>query len=120
MPLAKRILLAGLGLATVHGVLAVLGLVVLGGGRLALFFGLCAVLTTALTIIARPLLEPPVGGDGGAGVEGGPGGDGPRGPGPDRDPDAGVPPWWPDFERDFWSHVERAPGDGAPADRTPA
>lgn len=117
MPLSKRLSLAGFGLAAVHGGLAVVGLAVLGGGRLALFFGLCAAVTAALTIVARPLLEPPAGGDGGGGVDAGAGVDGPLGPGPRRDPDAGTPFWWRDFERDFWSHVERVPRDGAPADR---
>jgi len=56
------------------------------------FFGGCAVLTLAVTLLAAPLLRRPPGDDGRGGGE------------DDDDPD---PPWWPDFERDFRAYTER-------------
>jgi len=105
MPLRTRLMLAGIGLATLHGGLAVVGLAALGSGRLATFFGLCAALTASLTLVARPLLRPPAGGGGG-------GRSGTEEPSP--------PPWWPEFERDFRSYSNDARHPRAPRERTPA
>jgi len=82
------------GLAVSAGYVA-LGLV----GRLALdvpgsllFFGLCATLTLAVTLLGARLLRPrrPPGGGNGLAAE---------------EPE--PPPWWPDFERDFRAYASR-------------
>lgn len=102
MPLHARLPLAGFTLAGAHAAAAAFSIAVLKSVELALFFGLCAGLTAVLTLVARPLLEPP--------ESGGPEHDGGvTGPTP--------PPWWPEFERDFWSHVH---GEGSPSQRTHA
>ncbi len=59
-----------------------------------LLFGLCAVLTLALSLIAAPLLKPRRRDDGDGGVSP---------PSPDDPP----PPWWPAFEREFRAYAER-------------
>jgi hypothetical protein len=59
-----------------------------------LLFGLCAVLTLILSLMAAPLLRPRRSDDGDGGIAAPP-------------PDDPEPPWWPDFEREFRDHVER-------------
>ena len=61
--------------------------------RSGLLFGLCALVTFVLALVAAPLLRPrPHGqGDGGLGA-----------PSPDE-----PPPWWPEFEREFRAYAER-------------
>lgn len=105
MPLHARLPLAGYTLAGAHTAAAAFSIAVLESVELSLFFGLCAGLTAVLTLVARPLLEPP--------ESGGPEQDG-GGPGPS------PPPWWPEFERDFWSHVDRERSSGRPSERTRA
>jgi len=60
-----------------------------------LFFGLCAVVTLGLALVAAPLLDSRRRGD-----------DDDGGVGRPRTPDE-PPPWWPDFERDFRAYSER-------------
>jgi hypothetical protein len=60
------------------------------------FFAGCALLTLVITQLAAPLLRP-------RRDDADDDGDGPgRGP---QDPE---PPWWPEFEREFRDHAERA------------
>lgn len=59
------------------------------------FFGGCAALTLAVTMLAAPLLRRPPRDDDAGG-------------GDDDDPDP-EPPWWPDFERDFRAYADRGP-----------
>jgi hypothetical protein len=56
-----------------------------------LFFGLSAVLTLAVALLAAPLLQPPPP---------------PDDPG-DGTPDPEPPPWWPEFEREFRAYASR-------------
>jgi hypothetical protein len=58
-------------------------------------FGLCAVLTLALSLITAPLLRPRRRDDGDGGI---------GAPGPPDDP---PPPWWPEFEREFRAYADR-------------
>lgn len=83
----------GAGVATGHVVLGVIAAVVLHVPGSELFFGLCAVVTLALSQLAAPLLRPR--------------GDDGRGDGWGRPPDdEPEPPWWPDFERDLRAYLE--------------
>jgi hypothetical protein len=59
-----------------------------------LLFGLCAVLTLALSFAVAPLLKPRGHDDGDGGVSAPP-------------PDDPPPPWWPEFEREFRAYAER-------------
>ena len=93
MSAPQRMRAWGAGVSAGYVVLAVAG-AVLHVPNADLLFGLCAVLTFALALIAAPLLRPRRGddGDGGSGV-----------PPPDDPP----PPWWPEFEREFRDYVDR-------------
>ena len=82
----------GAGVAAGHAVLGVVAAVALAVPRAALLFGLCALVTLVLSLVAAPLLEPRRGDD-----DGGGGGAHPEPP----------PPWWPEFERDFRAYAER-------------
>jgi hypothetical protein len=88
----------GAGVAGGHLALALIAALILRDHSSALFFGLCAVVTLALSQAVAPLLRRrPDDGDGGGGA-----------PPPDDEP----PPWWPEFEREFRAYVEdrsRAP-----------
>jgi hypothetical protein len=83
----------GIAISSGHLLLALAGWLVLGVPPW--FFGGCALLTLVVTQAAAPLMDP-------RGEDGGDGGDGPDAP---DDPD---PPWWPEFEREFRAHTERA------------
>ena len=109
MPL--RFLVAGLAVAALHALGAVLSLG--HSGRLAGFFAACAVGTALMAVALHELLRragPPSGdGDGGSGVRPGPGGG------------DGDPPWWPDFERALRRYAGERPApvraDGASGER---
>lgn len=58
-------------------------------------FGLCAVITLAISLAVAPLLRPPGNDDGDGGI---------RTPPPPDDP---SPPWWPSFEREFRDYADR-------------
>ena len=90
--------LAGFGLAGVYATVGLVELVLVGDARAALVFGASAIVTGALIAVLLPLLAPRRGDSDDDDDGGGPGGDG-KGPQP--------PPWWPEFERQFWSHVDR-------------
>jgi hypothetical protein len=96
---------AGFGLA---GVYAVVGFVelLLGDTRGALTFAIGAAVTGGLVAVLLPLLAPR--GPGPDDEDDGPGGGGGGG-------DRPTPPWWPGFERDFWSYVD----DPAPREPVP-
>lgn len=94
MSAPQRMRAWGVGVSAGYGALGVIGAVVLHIPGSELLFGLCALVTLALALIAAPLLRP-------RGTDDGDGGIGPR-----RPPDDG-PPWWPEFEREFRAHVER-------------
>ena len=83
----------GAGVSAGYVVLAVAG-AALQIPHAEVLFGLCAVLTLILALVAAPLLRPRGGDDddGGSGV---------------RPPDEPPPPWWPEFERDFREYAER-------------
>jgi len=93
MSAPQRMRAWGAGVAAGHAVLGVTAALV-GVHGTELFFGLCAVVTLALSWVVAPLLQPRRrdDGDGGLGVR------------PDDPP---SPPWWPDFERDFRDYAER-------------
>ena len=112
MGLIIRLSLAGTLITLMHSGLAAFNLLSLDSGRLAALFGLCALVTGAVTALLYRLLRDDPEDDGGSGGSGGP----PR----DNPP---PPPWWPSFERDFWHHVDghdEPPTDAAqPPRRTP-
>jgi hypothetical protein len=83
----------GLAVSAGHVVLGLVGRVVLDVPGALLFFGLCATLTLAVTLVGARLLRPrrP-----------------PEGPGrPPAADDPEPPPWWPDFERAFAEYASR-------------
>jgi hypothetical protein len=78
--------------------LAVVRVVAHGDWDGALVYSGAALVTFGFATAVIPFVLPR-GGGGEGGEEGDRGGDGPS------------PPWWPEFEREFWSHVGRgAPG----------
>jgi hypothetical protein len=93
--LPERFLAFGIVVTLGHAGLAGYGLTVLGDSRLALFFGLCAVLTALVAGVSYRALRRGGGDDDSDGGGGG---------GPEPEP---QPPWWPDFERAFWDDVRR-------------
>lgn len=84
----------GAGVSAGYAVLAVAGAFA-GVPNAEVLFGLCAVLTLALSFIAAPLLRPRRHDDGDGGISA------------PRAPDDPPPPWWPEFERDFRAYAER-------------
>lgn len=76
----------------------IVALATLGPAKIALFLLACG-LATAATTAAVAVLIARLGGSGDPPGGGSTGGPPPRGP--------QEPPWWPSFERDFWSHVRR-------------
>lgn len=114
MSLRTHLSVAGFGLAGLYAAVGLVVLLFVGDWRAALTFAASAGVTAGLVALLLPLLAPRDGGDPGPGDGGGPGGGGPGG-------DPPSPPWWPEFERDFWSHVGDAPaGDRrGPPDRLP-
>ena len=115
MSFRTHLSVAGFGLAGVYAAVGLVELLFVGDWRAALTFAAGAAVTAGLVTLLLPLLAPRDGGDAEPGDGGGPGGGGP-GDGPPS------PPWWPDFERQFWSHVDGGPaGDRrGPPDRLPA
>jgi hypothetical protein len=95
MSAPKRMRAWGAGVAGGYAVLGVIGSVALEIPGAELLFGLCAMVTLALSLIVAPLLRPRRRGDddGGIGVQ--------------PPPDDPQPPWWPAFERDFREYAER-------------
>ena len=83
----------GAGVAAGHVVLGVIAVAVLHIPGSELFFGLCAVVTLALSQLVAPLLRPR--GDDGEGDGGEPRKNGPP-----------PPPWWPEFERDLRAYLD--------------
>jgi hypothetical protein len=91
MPGPRRLLTAGLAVAAVHELLALVSGLVLHSGRTTWWLALSGALVAGVTVLAvrlieRPFPEPP--------------GEDPAGPPPEE-----PPPWWPAFERDFRDHV---------------
>ena len=82
----------GLAVSGGHVVLGLVGRLVLDVPGALLFFGLCAALTLAVTLVGARLVRPrrPPGGPG-------------RPPAGEPEP----PPWWPDFEREFRAYASR-------------
>ena len=76
----------------------IVALAALGPVTIALFLLACAVATAATTAGLVALIAHRRGPGDSPGSSAG----GPLPRGPDQ-----PPPWWPDFERDFWGHVER-------------
>jgi hypothetical protein len=95
MSAPKRMRAWGAGVAGGYAVLGVIGGVALEIPGVELLFGLCAIVTLALSLIVAPLLRPRRSDD----DDGGTGARRPSG-----DP---QPPWWPQFERDFRDYAER-------------
>jgi hypothetical protein len=85
----------GAGVSAGYAVLGVIGTAVLHVPGSELLFGLCAVVTLVLSLVAAPLLRPRRRGD-----------DGDGGVSPPPRPDE-PPPWWPEFERDFRAYADR-------------
>jgi hypothetical protein len=94
MSAPQRMRAWGAGVSAGYVVLAVAG-AVLNVPNAEILFGLCALLTLALSLIAAPLLRPHRRDDGDGGI---------GAPGPPDDP---PPPWWPEFEREFRAYAER-------------
>ncbi len=86
----------GAGVSVGYAVLGVIGTAVLHIPGSELLFGLCAVVSLALSLVVAPLLRPRGRGD-----------DGDGGIGRPRGPDEPPPPWWPEFEREFRAYAER-------------
>jgi hypothetical protein len=84
----------GAAVSAGYAVLAVAGALLHVPGSEALF-GLCALVTLALSQIAAPLLHPRRRDDDDGGI------------GAPREPDEPPPPWWPEFERQFREYAER-------------
>jgi hypothetical protein len=84
----------GAGVSAGYVVLGVIGAAVLEVPGADLFFGLCAVVTLVLALVAAPLLRPRRRDDGDGGIASAP-------------PDEPPPPWWPEFEREFRAYAER-------------
>jgi hypothetical protein len=93
MTAPQRMRAWGAGVSAGYLVLAVVG-AVLGVPHAEVLFGLSAVLTLTLSLVAAPLLRPrhPDDGDGGIGAP---------------PPDDPQPPWWPEFEREFRAYADR-------------
>jgi hypothetical protein len=73
---------------------------------IAVGIGLGVLLATLVLWCALVATRQPPRGDGDDDRGSGPGGGGPGRPGPDGgDAPGGAPTWWPDFERDFATHV---------------
>jgi hypothetical protein len=105
---------AGFGLAGIYAVVGLVELLAVGDAQAALVFGASAAVTGLLVALVIPILAPR-GDDSGEDDDGGGPGGGGDGP--------STPPWWPDFEREFWSYVDRpsrGPAGRRPRERTPA
>lgn len=89
----------GAAVATGHLLLGAVAFWALGVPGSPLYFGLCAVLSLAVALLAAPWMTPRRPGDDDGAGGGGSGAD-------DRPP---PPPWWPDFEREFRDYAERKP-----------
>jgi hypothetical protein len=94
MSAPQRMRAWGAGVSAGYVVLAIAGAVLNVAGA-EILFGLCALLTLVLSLIAAPLLRPHRRDDGDGGI---------RGPEPTDDP---PPPWWPEFEREFRAYADR-------------
>lgn len=83
----------GAGVSAGYVVLGVVGEAILHVPRSGLLFGLSALFTLVLALVAAPLLRPRRrdDGDGGLGAT----------------PPDDSPPWWPEFEREFRAYSER-------------
>jgi hypothetical protein len=93
MTAPQRMRAWGAGVSAGYLVLAVIG-AVLGVPNAEVLFGLSAVLTLTLSLVAAPLLRPRRRDDGDGGIGAPP-------------PDDPQPPWWPEFEREFRAYTER-------------
>jgi hypothetical protein len=92
MTAPERMRVWGAGVSGGYVLLGVAG-EVLDVPRAGLLFGLCALLTFVLALVAAPRLRPRRGEDGDGGL------------GAPRDDD--PPPWWPEFEREFRAYADR-------------
>jgi hypothetical protein len=84
----------GAGVSAGYVVLGILGAAVFHVPGSEVLFGLCALVTLVLALVAAPLLRPRRRDDGDGGI---------GSPRPDEPP----PPWWPEFEREFRAYAER-------------
>jgi hypothetical protein len=94
MSAPQRMRAWGAGVSVGYAALGIIGALA-GIPNAEVLFGLCALLTLALSLITAPLLRPRRGDDGDGGIT------------PPDDPDEPEPPWWPDFEREFRDYAER-------------
>jgi uncharacterized membrane protein YfcA len=85
----------GAGVSAGYAVLGVVGAAVLEVPGAELLFGLCAVVTLLLALVAAPMLRPRRRDDGDGGI------------GASRQPEPPPPPWWPEFEREFREYAKR-------------
>ena len=95
MSAPQRMRAWGIGISAGYVVLGIIGAAVLRVPGSELLFGLCALTTLALSMVAAPLLRPRRRDDGDGGI------------GPPQPPEEPSPPWWPEFEREFRAHTER-------------
>ena len=99
-------------MAAAYIVAAVVEAIVSGTATAAIPFAYTAVtIAGPLIVVSRMLVDRD-----GPGEEGSEGDDGPGPGGGGDDPD--PPPWWPEFERDFWAHVESDPQGPPPHEKT--
>jgi hypothetical protein len=107
----RRVLLGGFAVAAVYAVVAVVEAIVTGRPTAAIPFAYTAVtIAGPLLVVSRMLVDRDGPGEDGSDSDDGPG---PGGGGDDPDPQ----PWWPEFERQFWAHVETPPSGPPPRER---
>jgi hypothetical protein len=109
-PSQRWALIGGFAVAAVYAVVALVEVFVNSNAAAAIPFayvGVC--IAGPLAVVARFVGSPhaPESGDEGPG-----GGNGP-GPSDDGDGDPGAPPWWGEFEQEFWAQVD-APRPSTP------
>jgi hypothetical protein len=90
---SRRMILWGLAISAGHVALGLIARLALDVPGSLLFFGLCAGLSLAVALLGARLVRPD------RPPEGGPG------PPPADEPE--LPPWWPEFERDFRAYASR-------------
>lgn len=105
-------------MAAAYAVVALVAVIVSKDGAVAIPFACTAVTIAAPLVVVSRVLDPPrrdePGGEGSGDNNG-------SGPGGGHDPTS--PSWWPEFEREFWAHVDSPPASRRADDRgsrTPA
>jgi hypothetical protein len=111
----RWVLAGGFIVAAAYAVIAAVEVVVNPNPLVAIPFAVTAVsIATPLILVSRVIGVP---------RNDEPGGDGPGDVGSDPPPGGGddpaSPSWWPEFERDFWAHVDARGGPHSPERERP-